>query len=190
MVRALLIEVKDWRTGERAYGIDPRDPGLKALGGPLWQSLDHEPKGDFEIRLVLDDRDLSKYEGKIILDDGTEVTSVAEIPNGADVVDVEGVIVLNNEDEINKVLDHLPKKIYGDVQKAEAWGEEHGITLATIRSERAHANAKAKKGHRKVAGRKKKPLERVIFGHERYHLLKKLHEQGCPYTWEGLIPKV
>jgi len=191
MVRGLLIEIKDWRTGERAYGIDPRDPNLKALGGPLWQSLDHEPKGDFEIRLVLDDRDLSKYEGKIILDDGTEVTSVAEIPDGAEIVDVEGVVVLNNEDEINKVLDHLPKKIFvSNIDKAEAWGEQKGITLATIRSKRAHANAKAKKGHWKAAQRRKKPLERVIFGHERYYLLKKLHEQGCPYTWEEPIPKV
>jgi len=192
MVRGLLIEIKDWFTGERAGGIDPRDPNLRALGGPLWQSLDHEPKGDWEIRLVLDDRDLSQYSGKIILDDGTEVASVAEIPDGAEIVDVEGVIVLNDEMEINKVLDHLPRKIYASrIEKVEEWADAQGITVRAVEDEmKSQAPQVAKAGHQKVAQKRKRPLERIIFGHPRYAWFKKAHEAGCPYTREEPIPKL
>jgi len=51
---ALKIKV-DFETGERAGGIDPRDPNLYALAQNL--------EDGYEIRLVLDDRDISIYQG-------------------------------------------------------------------------------------------------------------------------------
>lgn len=57
MERALLIE---WNpnTGRRAGDVNPRDPKLQCHG---WQNKNVEPP--IELRLVEDDRDLSKYEG-------------------------------------------------------------------------------------------------------------------------------
>lgn len=81
-MRALLIE---WtpNTGERAGGVDPRDPKLQCHG---WQNMDVTPA--IELRVVEDDRDLSQYEG------------------------VEGVTVLNGRDEINTAIDaNFPPKI-------------------------------------------------------------------------------
>lgn len=57
MDRALKIKVNLGNGGVRAGGIDPRDANLR--GNPLWQNLDT----GYEIRLVLDDRDLSIYDG-------------------------------------------------------------------------------------------------------------------------------
>jgi len=200
MVRGLLIEIKSWETGERAYGIDPRDPNLRALGGPLWQCLDHEPKGDWldhepkgdwEIRLVLDNRDLSGYEGKIILDDGSEVYHVADIPADATIVDVDGVIVLNSDAEINAVLDHLPDKIYGRMEEVRAWAEKQGITPRSVEEEiREKVKSVAKKGHEITANKRKKPIEQIVFGHPMYAFIKKVHDSGCPHTWKATIPKV
>jgi len=194
MVRGLLIEIKDWRTGERAGGIDPRDPNLKALGGPLWQCLDHEPKGDWEVRAVLDDRDLSKYEGKIILDDGSEAYNVADIPADATIMDVDGVIVLNSDAEINAVLDHIPDKIYTsgiDREKLITWAEKAGITPRSIEEEiREKVKSVAKKGHEITANKRKKAIEQIVFGHPVYAFIKKVHDSGCPYTWKEFIPKV
>lgn len=194
MVRALLIEIKNWRTGERAYGINPRDPKLIALGGPLWQCLDYEPKGDWEIRLVLDDRPL-KYKGKIILDDGSEVYYVTDIPKDAKIVDIDGVIVLNNTDEINLVLNHLPDKIYtyGFREAAERWAKKKGITLKTVEEEVKEESKKLikeKKGYVKTAEKRKKSVEQVGFGVLSYAFLKKLHDLGCPYTYKAQIPHV
>ncbi len=75
--RALLIKV-DYRTGHRAGDINPRDPSLPCCG----QALD----GDCcEIRLVEDDRDLSRYIG------------------------IPGVSILIGKDEINAAIDaHIP----------------------------------------------------------------------------------
>ena len=172
MVKGLLIEIKDWRTGERAYNINPRDPNLKALGGSLWQSLDHEPKGDWEIRLVLDDRDLSKYEGKIILDDGSEVYSVADIPSDATIVDVDGVVVLKDKDEINTAIDHLPEKYrftlplaVTDLNKII---EQYSIDLSVDTS-------KARTGYQLVAKKRNKPLEIVLEGDIPYRIPARLY---------------
>jgi len=193
-MKGLLVEIKNWETGERAYGIDPRDPNLKALGGPLWQCLDHEPKGDWEVRAVLDDRDLSGYEGRIILDDGSEVYHVADIPSDATIVDVDGVIVLNSSDEINTVLDHLPDKIYTggiDREKLIMWAEKAGITPRSVEEEiRGKTSTIARTGHRRTAEKRKKPIEHVVFGHPVYAFLKKIHDSGCPHTWKEHIPKV
>ena len=51
---ALKIKV-DFETGERAGGIDPRDPNLYCLAQNI--------EDGYEIRLVLDDRDISMYQG-------------------------------------------------------------------------------------------------------------------------------
>jgi len=174
MVKGLLIEVKNWFTGERAYGINPRDPNLIALGGALWQSLDHEPKGDWEIRVVLDNRDLSKYEGKIILDDGSEVYYASDIPRDATIVDVDGVIVLNGKDEINAVIDHLPEKyrfavplIVRDLNQII---QQYELDLTVDTS-------KAKRGHKRAAEKRGKPLEVILEGEEPYRVLDKLHKK-------------
>ena len=53
---ALMIE---WNihTGKRAGNIDPNDPALQCYG---WQTWKKEPA--LELRLVEDDRDISRYE--------------------------------------------------------------------------------------------------------------------------------
>jgi len=84
---ALLIEFDPY-TGERAGGINPRDPGLQCYG---WQDLDSFPAR--EIRLVVDGRDVSRYEG------------------------VPGVKVLRGKDEINAAIDALGLERYKVVDR-------------------------------------------------------------------------
>jgi len=74
---ALLIEW-DPETGERAGGINPRDPNLPCYG---WQDLESRPAR--EIRLVKDGRDLKQYEN------------------------VPGIKILRGKDEINRAIDEL-----------------------------------------------------------------------------------
>ena len=188
MVRAILVDVKSWLTGERAYGINPRDPNLRALGGVLWQCLDHEPKGDWEIRLVLDDRPL-RYEGKIILDSGDEVYDVQSMPADAEIVDVEGIIVLSNREEINAVLNHLPDKIYGDAEGVRRWIEKRKIAEIIGRDMR-EVERIAKKGHKIASERRKKELSHIVFGDATYAFLKRAHDAGCPHTRKAIIPKL
>jgi len=185
MVRGLLIEIKDWRTGERAYGINPRDPNLRAIGGPLWQSLDHEPKGDWEIRAVLDDRDLSQYSGKIILDDGSEVYHVSDIPSDATIVDVDGVIVLNSKDEINAVVDHLPEKyrLAVPITDLDKVIQQYSLDLTVDTS-------KAKRGHQRAAEKRKKPLEVILEGEPPYRALARLHKANNKLVHVVRKPKV
>lgn len=81
-MRALLIEWEQ-HTGKRAGGINPKDQNLRCNG---WQNMDVEPA--LEIRLVEDDRDLSKYDT------------------------VNGVTVLIGKDAINNMIDaHIPSII-------------------------------------------------------------------------------
>ena len=185
MVRGLLIEIKDWRTGERAGGINPRDPNLRAIGGSLWQSLDHEPKGDWEIRLVLDNRDLSGYEGKIILDDGSEVYHVTDIPQDATIVDVDGVIVLNSKDEINAVVDHLPEKYRFAVPITDLNQiiQQYSLDLTVDTS-------KAKRGHKRTAEKRKKPLEVILEGEVSYRVLDRLHKKNSRIVYAVRKPKL
>lgn len=82
-MRALLIEWNP-RTGERAGGINPRDPKLQCYG---WQNSDVEPA--VEIRVVEDDRDLSSLEG------------------------VEGVTILEGKQAINNAIDTYIPPQYG-----------------------------------------------------------------------------
>jgi hypothetical protein len=81
-MKALLIEW-DPNTGERAGGINPRDKNLFCKG---WQNMDVLPA--VELRLVMDDRDMQRYEG------------------------VDGVAVLIGKDMINTAIDaNFPSKI-------------------------------------------------------------------------------
>lgn len=82
MEKALLIEF-DANTGQRAGDISPRDPQLPCYG---WQDLESVPAR--EIRLVMDERDLSQYEG------------------------VPGVTILTGKDEINRAIDLLKPEEY------------------------------------------------------------------------------
>lgn len=79
---ALLIEW-DPETGERAGGINPRDPNLPCYG---WQDLESRPAR--EIRLVKDGRDLKQYEN------------------------VPGIKILRGKDEINRAIDELNLERY------------------------------------------------------------------------------
>ena len=142
-MRAVLLEV-NWLTGERP-GIKPED--LRSGGkyaslvspGPLTQSLPHEPKGDFEIRLVTDPTlDISELEaigGEVILDDGTviesPITSPDQIPQSREIVDVNGVVIIEGEETINRVVDAaIPDKYFvPDLEAFRRWCQENGIKL-------------------------------------------------------------
>ncbi|MBW2674107.1 MAG: hypothetical protein JRD89_11950 [Deltaproteobacteria bacterium] len=197
MTKALMIEVKNWTTGERAGGINPRDRGLVAIGGPLWQVLDHEPKGDWEVRLVRDNRDLSGYEGRLILDDASTVSSIADVPADAEILDVEGVVVLENEEEINAALDQIPAKVRGDMDRAKVWGESYEITPRSVAGSIALAAEgentilpAPRPGHHAVAKRRRRAVEQVAYGHPVYAFVKRLYDYGCPHLWREPIPKV
>jgi len=83
-MRALLIDV-DFRTGVRAGGIDPKDPGLRCWTG--WQKWDDETGLGQEMRLVLDDeRPLAALKG------------------------VPGVTILNLEHKIDEALARFDQK--------------------------------------------------------------------------------
>lgn len=74
-MRALQIEFNQY-TGKRAGGINPRDPFLHCFG---WQNLVANPA--IEIRAVLDDRDLSQYEGTpgvTVLGDDAEIDAAID----------------------------------------------------------------------------------------------------------------
>jgi len=77
----------DINTGKRAGDISPRDPNLLCHG---WQVWDKEPAR--ELRLVMDDRDLSKYEG------------------------VEGVTIIEGVDAINEVISKVFKPRYAKMK--------------------------------------------------------------------------
>jgi len=202
MTKALLIEIKNWTTGERAGGIDPRDRNLVAMGGSLWQVLGHEPKGDWEIRVVKDDRDLSGYdEGRLILDDGSVVYHVADVPADAEILDVEGVVVLEDESEINAALDHIPPKIRGNnvnsINSVRGWAESRGITPRSVEEEIAAvvkgestALPAPRPGHAAVAKRRRRAVEQVVFGHPVYAFTKRLYDEGCPHLYREPIPKI
>jgi len=84
---ALKIQV-NFSTGERAGGINPRDPGL--VCHPTWQNID----AGYEVRLVIDDRDVAMYEN------------------------VPGIEILYGEDAINNEVQAMQKDRY--VVKNEA----------------------------------------------------------------------
>ena len=100
-MKALLIEF-DAFTGERAGGINPRDPALVCHG---WQNFEREPA--IEIRLITDSRDLSQYIGKA------------------------GVTVLEGKDAINRAIsENMPVSyaIYDELLMIEHL-KQKGISL-------------------------------------------------------------
>lgn len=113
-MNALLIKF-DLKTGIRAGGINPKDPKLPCHG---WQDLEREPA--IEIRLVMDDRDLTIYEktkGVVVLY-GTDVINEAIedfIPTRYAVKDKELLLAHLKEKGIS--LDTLAKKTLNDVAK-------------------------------------------------------------------------
>lgn len=101
-MKALLIEV-DFSTGERAGGINPRDPGLR--GNPQWQDLEGKPGK--EIRLIADKREAKAYEG------------------------IPGVTILDGKEEINKAIEELfpPKAAVIDMLLIIEAAKEKGFSL-------------------------------------------------------------
>jgi len=84
-MKALLIKF-NLSTGERAGGIDPRDKQLFCNG---WQKLNHEdPEESYEIRLIKDARDMTQYEN------------------------IEGVVILNGKESINKKIEEIVEVKY------------------------------------------------------------------------------
>lgn len=77
---ALKIKV-DFESGKRAGDIDPRDPGLYCLAQNL--------EDGYEIRLVLDDRDISTYQG----------VEGAEVIEGIENIDNAIISLLPNEEQ-------------------------------------------------------------------------------------------
>lgn len=103
-MRGLLISF-DLRTGIRAGGISPKDPKL-----PCWDWQDLERSPALEIRLVLDDRDLSYLEG------------------------VEGVTILEDEAVINDAIKSFIPTKYAvkDKELLIAHMKEKKILLDTL----------------------------------------------------------
>ncbi len=105
-MKALLIEF-DLKTGKRAGGINPRDPGLVCHG---WQNLDTDPA--VEIRLITDNRDITKYEG------------------------IDGITVLNNDTEIDDAIDTYIPSNYSIVDQLfiiESM-KENNISFSTLKN--------------------------------------------------------
>jgi len=85
---ALKIKV-NFETGERAGGIDPTDPGLYCLAQNI--------EDGWEIRLVLDDRDISVYQG----------VEGIEIIEGIEGIDRAIIELLPNDEQWHFVRDDL-----------------------------------------------------------------------------------
>ena len=85
---ALKIKV-DFESGERAGGIDPRDPNLYCLAQNI--------EDGYEIRLVLDDRDIDKYRNI----EGVEVIE------GIENIDKAIIEMLSNDEQWHFARDDL-----------------------------------------------------------------------------------
>lgn len=105
-MKALIIEVKNWSTGERADDIeidDIKDGRLKTLH-PMHQQLDSMPRGDYEIRMINDDRNISDYDGEIILESEEKLSDLSELSRDDKVIDVNGVVPVESIEEINNFI--------------------------------------------------------------------------------------
>lgn len=85
---ALKIKV-NFESGERAGGIDPRDPNLYCLAQNL--------EDGYEIRLVLDDRDIDKYR---------DIEGI-EVIEGIENIDRAIIELLPNDEQYHFVRDDL-----------------------------------------------------------------------------------
>ena len=127
MRKALMIE---WNplTGERAGGIDPKDPGLHCYG---WQDMERDPA--IEIRLITDDRDVSQYQGKkgiTILEGDKAITHAIKnfIPTRYSIIDSYIAIESMKEKKIaikilgnmnQEILRHLYQEGISGIRKVE-----------------------------------------------------------------------
>ena len=114
-MKALLIEVLSWSSGERA-GIETDDIREgKIIASPTWQELDTDPRGNYEVRLVkTDEYDLSEFDGEIVLEDGTKLKDAENLESGDRIEDVNGVVVLDGDQEVNKVVEAAIEKTDAD----------------------------------------------------------------------------
>jgi len=131
-MKALVIEITNWSTGERAGGItlkEIREGGL-TTPHPSHQQLDWMPRGDYELRVVNDERDLDGYEGSIELADGTTISDPTKLTHEDHVEDVNGVLVLESNSEIETFIEagFSPRPVVNgvSVQEAGEWLEEQG----------------------------------------------------------------
>lgn len=174
--KALLIEILDWHTGERAGGMKIEDlrPGGRFFSGidpygTLSQSLSHEPKGNYELRLITNGtldglNELMSSGGEIVLSDGSRIrsplTSLNTIPSGLDIINVVGVVLIEGEKMINLVADlAIPRKYRfaqgcHDMRQVITWCEEQGKPLP-------------------FAGPQKKDTPDI---------LEEAYKRGCPFT--------
>lgn len=150
----LIIGIDNWTTGSRPDSIsndDIRDGNLVSPGGQLHQRLDHESKGNFEVRLVKDGRDISQYEGSWTLhfadgtthDSGSWKSAISRAFNsGKGLVDVDGVIPIPAEDRdvANAIISNaLPVQYRGDHDTVQSWAAENSVSLPAGRREALQA---------------------------------------------------
>lgn len=146
----LIIGIENWTTGQRPDGIDNDDirgGNLVCPGGQLHQRLDSESKGNFEVRVVKDGRDVSQYEGSWTLhfadgtthDQGSWKSAVAQAFNsGQELLDVEGVVPIPaaDIDVANAIINNaLPVQYRGDFEQVEQWASENNVSLPKDRRE-------------------------------------------------------
>lgn len=126
-MNGLLIEF-NLNTGIRAGNINPRDPKLQCHG---WQDLESMPAR--EVRVILDDRDISQYEG------------------------IAGVTVLRGKAEIKQAILLICKPRY--VIQSEAFVREHirqkNIALSDYEGQDLRAILEDLKENKKIIGIKK-----------------------------------
>lgn len=140
-MKGLLIEIIDWQTGKRPEGIDLdnhiRDGVLMCYNGTYDQALDHNLKGDFEIRVVEDEKeiDLSQFNGEIILEDDTVVMDPTKIdPVNDNIIDVNGVVVLPDEETIENIYNVSIPEEYKPIESNDLstiinWLEQNNISV-------------------------------------------------------------
>jgi len=139
----LIIGIKSWTTGQRPDGIDNddiRNGNLICEAGSMHQRLDSEDYGDFEIRKVMDDRDISQYDswtlhfadGSTLNDaDGREAI-VGAVQDSKQPTDLDGVIPVSASevDLVNNLIKKaLPTQYHGNRESVKKWAEKEGVDL-------------------------------------------------------------
>jgi len=129
MIYGLKIRV-DFATGERAGGIDPRDPGL--ITHPSWQNVDE----GWEVRVIEDDRDVNIYRN------------------------VEGIEVLEGENAIEAAIATIHKERYAiknEYLLVESIRQK-GIDITDLSPDMSHEEIAKKLYERGALGVVKSPL--------------------------------
>jgi len=143
-MKALLIEW-DGPTGIRAGNINARDPKLQCHG---WQILDTAPCK--EIRVILDERDVSRYEGvdgvTVLHNDKEIEAAIAALPVRYSVTD-ETLMRIDIEQR-NIILADIP----GDAKDVYKALKQQGVKGVVERKRRTLVDAFGPKGKRKAKG--------------------------------------